>query len=523
MQIDLSGFEDKIDGLVDEADFTVSEDNKVTAKPKYMRHFGTEEDRQENITSYAKEIYDEGRTVTEDGLKTDKNWIEASRTLHKMVNGFDLDADDDTVAKYGIDELSKFNYKLLGSGSAASISMDLSSATDEEKMAMFYMMETYDEKDATWSGVGRALEGIAEDPSSYMFGLGIWGKPAGQVGKESIKAMLKEQVAKIVQSKTAAGMGSGALYNLADDAARQNVKIEAKAQEEYSTLEGMIAATTGAAAGGVLANAPEIGRELVGGAKKAIGDFIETPMGDLVTGTMRMQEGGVVPNARIKAGDLSGLYNGDTQKVARERFDIQNLEHISRGGSDREVFDLGEGKALKVSKTARGIGQNEAEQDYMLAGTILPDVYESGKNYNVVEKVDFKAKRKEINQLTKLLASKDVYYNNRLDGGKLYNALLEAEEQFNIEGLTDLANFDLLWGDITASRNWGVGQDGRIVHADGGSISADILDVTDMDKSLWEEIKREVKRLKKEHGDVDKYLASLAGVATISSLKEDKK
>lgn len=222
-------------------------------------------------------------------------------------------------------------------------------------------------------------------------------------------------------------------------------------------------------------------------------------------------------DSRMKPGNLKELFNGDTNEVARARFDIQNLEKISRGGSDRQVFDLGENKVLKVTKTARGLAQNDAERDGYLTGGILPQVYESGQNYNVTELVDFKSKRKEINQLTKFLQSQNVFSSHGKDQGKIYNVLVEAQEKFNIEGLEDLGNYDLMWGDITASRNWGVGVDGRIVHADGGSINEGVLKVTDMDRREWDAIKAEIKKIKKEKGDVDKYIASLGGTAIIGN------
>ncbi len=83
----------------------------------------------------------------------------------------------------------------------------------------------------------------------------------------------------------------------------------------------------------------------------------------------------------------------DTEQVARQRFDFSKLTKIG-SGSDRDVYDLGNGKALKVAKTARGLNQNIYEGDYYLKG-IVPEVYERGLNYVVVEKVDSPAKNNQ--------------------------------------------------------------------------------------------------------------------------------
>ena len=85
--------------------------------------------------------------------------------------------------------------------------------------------------------------------------------------------------------------------------------------------------------------------------------------------------------------DMPVAYRYDTDQVARERFDIPKLKQIG-AGSDRVVFDLGDGKVLKVAKTPRGLEQNIYEGDYYLAGSVLPDIIERGLNYIVVEKVD---------------------------------------------------------------------------------------------------------------------------------------
>ena len=77
-------------------------------------------------------------------------------------------------------------------------------------------------------------------------------------------------------------------------------------------------------------------------------------------------------------------FDYDTDKVARERFDFSKLEKIG-SGSDRDVYDLKNGKVLKVAKTARGLEQNIYEGDGYLS--FVPQMYERGLNYVVVDNV----------------------------------------------------------------------------------------------------------------------------------------
>jgi len=198
------------------------------------------------------------------------------------------------------------------------------------------------------------------------------------------------------------------------------------------------------------------------------------------------------------------------EKTAREIFDIPNLKKISKGGSDRQVFDLGGNKVLKVAKTARGLAQNEAEWDFNLAGGILPQVFYKGKNFLIVEKVYFDKKRPLINALCKYLKNQDTYTPSAYE--RKYNmdrALENAEEQFKIPYLTNLRDYDYLIGDLTAPRNWGVTGRGRVVLADGGTVSSDsIMSPPQWVKGEWEEVKQKNRELKKLYGDTDKIIAS---------------
>lgn len=122
----------------------------------------------------------------------------------------------------------------------------------------------------------------------------------------------------------------------------------------------------------------------------------------------------------------------DTDKVARERFDFSKLEKIG-SGSDRDVYDLGDGKVLKVAKTARGLTQNIYEGDYYLSG-IIPEVFERGLNYVVAEKVLDPAKNKEEIYKAYIL---DEFEKNGFvigeQGGEFYIESIELEDNVGLD------------------------------------------------------------------------------------------
>jgi len=208
-------------------------------------------------------------------------------------------------------------------------------------------------------------------------------------------------------------------------------------------------------------------------------------------------------------------FNYDTEKVARERFDISKLKKIG-SGSDRDVYDLGNGKVLKVAKTARGLTQNIYEGDYYLKG-IIPEVFERGLNYVVAESTP---RIKSSDKVTVY----DQEGNGDVVGETTAGEMLRQLGQFNQShfdkhndnlikilnkfGFGDITSYNVLWNDFTAQRNWGY-KDGVAYHSDGGTFGGvDMISShkgkTNMSDPEFRKIYEESKKLKKQFGDTDK-------------------
>ena len=214
--------------------------------------------------------------------------------------------------------------------------------------------------------------------------------------------------------------------------------------------------------------------------------------------------------------DMPVAYRYDTDQVARERFDIPNLKQIG-AGSDRVVFDLGDGKVLKVAKTPRGLEQNIYEGDYYLSGSIIPESFERGLNYVVVEKIDPPLKAtKGFDKLNDLLNRIQKFSQKDFDQ---HNPdLQEVIEEYE---MSDIFNYDLLWNDFKAKRNWGL-KDGQPLHLDGGSFGGiRMLDKFKGQKPLsdpeFRDIYNRSKKAKIENKDVDKFTKFMANDADAES------
>lgn len=207
-------------------------------------------------------------------------------------------------------------------------------------------------------------------------------------------------------------------------------------------------------------------------------------------------------------------FNYDTDQVARERFDFSKLNKIGEG-SDRIVFDLGNGKVLKVAKTARGLEQNIYEGDGYL--DFIPEIYERGLNYVVVENINrikgtdlvpiFDVETgQEIGTVTAAEMFRDLKKFGQRDFDQYNPKLQTVLEKY---GFADARGYKLLYGDFNVARNWGF-KDGKAYLIDAGTLGGvrmieDFKGVKNLSDPDFRKIYYESRNLKKQYADKDKY------------------
>lgn len=218
----------------------------------------------------------------------------------------------------------------------------------------------------------------------------------------------------------------------------------------------------------------------------------------------------------FRSGENRYVSNNE-EVLARERFNIGNLELLSDGGSDRTVFDLGDGRVLKIAKNGRGLEQNAVAGDYILEGeSIIPQTYEVGLNYIVTEKVN-RAKSADSIEVENVITGevesttfgkmlKDLSRFSQRDFDNRTYALQDVMYKY---GLDTLLSYEVLWGDLTARRNWGV-KDGSPIHLDEGTFGGvgmikSFNNVKLLEDPEFRKIYNDSKKLKNEFGDKDKF------------------
>lgn len=184
---------------------------------------------------------------------------------------------------------------------------------------------------------------------------------------------------------------------------------------------------------------------------------------------------------------ISDRFNeGDVdQKIFTEKVDEAALsDRRLPGGSVRNVYNI-DGKVIKVAKSPRGLEQNISMGfgDQSILGTFVPELFEVGKDYIVTENVprNDTETRKFLKPLQKFTAQD---WNNKT--AELQDTLREL-------GLDKFLDYEVLWNDFIAHRNWGQRENGEFVLIDEGALNKNVTStsvIPDWAKQEWEDIKR---------------------------------
>lgn len=203
--------------------------------------------------------------VTETDLIKNPQWIEASRRLMPLFSGTLLGSDDgdlsnEEAAQWGLEFMGWFNFNLPSMGFSVN---KIQKAPGDQKLALFYLMRIYDDKQIDWNGTKRFFKGMVADPTTYVglgtFGFGAFlGASAKQATKTGIVAALKAGL----PTTALAAIEAGAFTSF-DDAMRQEVAIEAGAQEGFKVGQNVGATAVGTGIGGLLGSGFSLVPEVV--------------------------------------------------------------------------------------------------------------------------------------------------------------------------------------------------------------------------------------------------------------------
>jgi muramidase (phage lysozyme) len=195
------------------------------------------------------------KDIEPQSLNKDVDWLRASELLYNFYERKPFQGTKDDLAEWGKDSLGNFNFNLV---SMAEIAYSLQSATQEEKEAFLFMMDTYDNTNFSLEGAGRAVKGIATDPTNLVglgtLGVGFLGKFAGkQAAKAGIRKLVLDSLAR---TGIGAGIQSG-VVGAADSTIRQGIEVSAGRREEIDLSKVGVDAAIAGTAGVILGTAAD--------------------------------------------------------------------------------------------------------------------------------------------------------------------------------------------------------------------------------------------------------------------------
>ena len=370
------------------------------------------------------------QNVDPKSLNTDQDWLRASELLYSFYERKPFQGTKDELAEWGKDSLGNFNFNLV---SMAEIAYALQSASQEEKEAFLFMMDTYDNTDFSLEGAGRAAKGIVTDPTNLVglgtLGVGFLGKFAGkQATKYGLRKMVLDSMAR---TGIAAGIQSG-VVGAADSSIRQGIEVSAGRREEIDLSKIGVDAAVAGTAGLILGTAADAAVTKVVGVikgRKTVdtpnvpGEAPKAPTSD------PMNVAGVTPQAP-KELDLSGVAGPNTLKDGSGKPVV--LFHGTKESTPFEGFDL--------NKTSSNTGND----GYWGKGVNLTSDVETATNYSLFDNV-----------------------GNEVQGGRVVSTVADLQNPFNV------INDGTLADKLLALDGW-TDKERQIIKKEGGWLTGQI-------------------------------------------------
>lgn len=335
------------------------------------------------------------QNVDPKSLNRDADWLRASELLYSFYERKPFQGTQDELAEWGKDSLGNFNYNLV---SMAEIAYALQSATQEEKEAFLFMMDTYDNTNFSLEGAGRAAKGIITDPTN-LIGVGTLG--AGFVAKFAGKEAAKMGIRKLVLDSLArTGIGAGlqtGVVGAADSSIRQGIEVSAGRREEIDLAKVGIDATIAGTAGLILGTTADAAvTKLVGAIKGRKAVDAPTVPGETPKAPTSPDPNvaGVTPKATEEL-DLSGVSGPNTLKDSSGNPVV--LFHGTKETTTFNEFDL--------NKTASNTGND----GYWGKGVNLTSDKDVATNYSLYDNV-----------------------GNEVQGGRVVSTVADLQNPFNV-------------------------------------------------------------------------------------------
>lgn len=197
------------------------------------------------------------KDMKESSLNTNQDFLAASEQMYIGREGKNFKGTDEDLAAWGKEYIWDFNNN-IGSmaNKARHVILD---GSQDEKEAMLYMMQAFDNTDMSLAGTWRGIKAASWDVTTYA-GLATLG--IGTVGKVLTAAAAKQGVQKaLLTALGRTGLIAGAeagMLGAADSSIKQYIKVDAGAQAEFSNTQLAVDTGVSATLGVVIGSAGDL-------------------------------------------------------------------------------------------------------------------------------------------------------------------------------------------------------------------------------------------------------------------------
>lgn len=286
---------------------------------------------------------------------------------------------------------------------------------------------------------------------------------------------------------------SGAGFVTAADAISGMKKIQAREAGEVRTIQRDRNALVSSAI-----EVEEAEEEVAGQAvaESVISDTEADPEVRAELGRAPIDSNADIRTGPIEAERFSAAFSEGNvpETILADKIDVSGMKKLP-GGTTRDVYVIGN-RVLKVARNPRGLEQNQSMRfgDKGIVGFALPEMFEVGKDYVVTENVP--RNDKETRRFLKPL--KDFSPKDFED------KTTDLQNAMDTMGLDGFLNYDLLWNDFTAFRNWGQRANGEFVLVDEGALNRSITSTSkpaEWAVADWSDIKTRRRQAKRKSAE----------------------
>ena len=190
--------------------------------------------------------------IDPESLPYNQDFLQAQAVMYEWFEQRPFEGTKEELTKWGLTQMGLFNWNTAYM--ALFTTRAVTASNDAQRWSIYKSMQYYDALNRSQGGLGRALFGIATDPTTYLtFGFGKLGTQAAAIAAKNAvaKALMSGLKGKVIGAAASTGAAMAG-WTALDDFMRQTIEQKAGVKDQYDLGELSIAAGLGFGVGNIL-------------------------------------------------------------------------------------------------------------------------------------------------------------------------------------------------------------------------------------------------------------------------------